>query len=73
MNLGVLAAGAAEEILQGRAPADSPNLAILANLLDGEPVYDPIIFFYHGHVEMKDTALGYCRDIAWADGIVLHH
>lgn len=73
MKLGILAAGAIEEIEAGLAPANSTNLKMLVDLTGGEPIYDPIQHYYNGHKGMRDAALGYCEDLALVDGIVFTH
>ncbi len=71
MKLGIIAAGALEEIAQDRASENSPNLTMLVRLVQGEPVYDPIVHFFNGVREMRDDAIDYCKDIAFVDGVLL--
>jgi hypothetical protein len=65
MNIGRIAAAAAEEIRKGRAPAESPNLQMLAPLLEDEPLYDPLRWYGKGALELRNSALASCEIIAW--------
>ena len=71
MNLGILAAGAIEEIKKGRPPSESPNLKTLVGFIGSEPMYDPITHYYHGSTELRDAALGRCEDLALTEKVVL--
>ena len=71
MKLGIVAAGAIEEISAGRALKNSPNLRTLLVCLEGEPAYDPLRHFRRGDKSEKLAALGYCCDLALADGVLV--
>ncbi len=73
MNLGILAAGAIEEIQSGRPPSESPTLKMLVSFVGSEPMYDPITHYFHGSIQLKEAALGYCRDLAFENKVVFKH
>jgi hypothetical protein len=65
VRLRQLAAAAAEEIERGLSPDYSPNLKKLVDeKTGGEPMYDSINHYSHGHGELKDSALASCRILA---------
>ena len=59
-----LAALAATEIEQGFDPAESPNLKALVEMTGGEPMYDAINHYAHGHLQLKQNALASCKILA---------